>query len=283
MSVYDESEYGGLKVRKFTGYQHDWLDWKADFMAVLDNKDNLVELVLSTPKSRPAGPGAEQEKYDRDKRKIYMKLILFTSGTAKTIVQQFAASMDGVAAWNALKEKFEMKGSAQKALLQEKLYGDSMEENEDPDAYFARVEDLRRTLNALEVNITDEMMLGIVLSKLPVKYHHLRDVLGMTDDLTYAGLKEKLGRVFRREVGSGKAPRSALMTKGGNRVSGRKCWTCGGEGHLKSQCPEKNKEEDGVEKRRCHICEKVGHLKKDCPEAKQKANTILGVPPTLTF
>jgi hypothetical protein len=203
-----------------------------------------------------------------------MRLILFTCGTAKTMVQGFGSDMDGLGAWNLLKDKFEMKGSAQTTLLQEKLYGNSMEENEDPDAYFARVEALRRNLGELGVNITDAMMLGIVLARLPVKYHHLRDVLEMTDDLTYPGLREKLGRVFRREIGSGKNPNTALMTQA-NTANKKVCWVCGADDHLKPDCPQRKR---GEERRKCHKCGKVGHLKKDCKEAQKETNFA-----TLTF
>jgi hypothetical protein len=200
-------------------------------------------------------------------RKIFSRLKLYTIGTAKTLVLQSAASMDGVAAWNALKEKYELKGQAQKTMLQEKLYTDSMGSDEDVDAYTGRIEEVRRTLKELGIDITDEMLLGIVMSKLPPRYHHVRDVLEMTEDLTYDALKERMRVIYRRDLTSGgsKPPDAALSTR-----YLRKCYTCGSTDHLKGACPKKR---GGGETRTCYKCGKVGHLKPDC-KSEDSANYI---------
>jgi len=119
--VFGDDDYGGMKVKKFSGMQHEWQEWMSDLLAILDNKDNLVELLLPGAEARPTETGAAQVKWDKTSRKIYMKLVLFTSGTAKSMVLQFGDTMNGVAAWDVLKEKYEMRGRAQKTMLQEKF------------------------------------------------------------------------------------------------------------------------------------------------------------------
>ena len=72
---------------------------------------------------------------------------------------------------------------------------------------------MRRTLKELGIDITDAMMLGIVMAKLPPRYHHVRDVLEMTEDLTYDALKERMRVIYRRDLTSGRRPNEVLMTQ----------------------------------------------------------------------
>ena len=262
----DHDDYGGVKIMRFDGSSEDWYVWSGDILAVLDNRDNLVELIMPGARARPTEGNEAQATWDRMNRKIFSRLKLYTMGTAKSLVLRFAASMDGVAAWNALKEKYELKGQAQKTTLQERLYSDSMDSDEDVDAYIGRIEEMRRTLKELGIDITDAIMLGIVMAKLPPRYHHVRDVLEMTEDLTYDALKERMRVIYRRDLTSGRRPNEVLMTQ-----HRRKCYICGSTDHLKGSCSKKG---TGGETRTCYKCGKVGHLKKDC-KSEDSANYII--------
>ncbi len=48
--------------------------------------------------------------WDKQARKIYMFLFLNTKGAPQAVVAQFRASRDGVAAWKALKDKYDPQG-----------------------------------------------------------------------------------------------------------------------------------------------------------------------------
>lgn len=44
----------------------------------------------------------------------------------------------------------------------------------------------------------------------------------------------------------------------------KKCYGCGGEGHVRRDCPNKRKKTQ--DKRRCFHCNKVGHVASNCPK-----------------
>lgn len=49
-------------------------------------------------------------KWVKKDRKIYSKLILYTSGDAGSLVEQFETARSGQLAWGELKKKYEPKG-----------------------------------------------------------------------------------------------------------------------------------------------------------------------------
>jgi len=134
-----------LKV--FKGDQKDWPDWKVKFQGLLRHyglRDTLKrgvaqrssretsEMQLSTPKkesltSTQKPPvveikkvSAASEEDTKNNQNIYGKLVMFTEGAPFAIVSQFDDEEDGVGAWLALVEKYELKGTVQNAILQDR-------------------------------------------------------------------------------------------------------------------------------------------------------------------
>ena len=68
------------------------------------------------PPGVPAGPDPG-ELWDLKNAKIFYYLFVYTEGAPQNVIAQFRATRDGVAAWNALKEKYDPQGSFGKSIL----------------------------------------------------------------------------------------------------------------------------------------------------------------------
>jgi len=163
-----------LKVKQFSGSAKDWPEWKLKFQAVLHGKGLLKTLKTPRPvaasqqspragargssqgedRAVPAGGDAddeeefgtissgsmELEQWLENNEDIFYLLVIYTSGQAWTLVQQFATEASGKDAWEALVEKYEGAGNLGAVDLSRQLLLYKISETADPDIAFAEIE-----------------------------------------------------------------------------------------------------------------------------------------------
>jgi hypothetical protein len=246
----ETTSLGGFRP-VFSGRPDDWFTWCMKFKAVLEDKDLLEYLGAKRP---GATAKEKQAEYDKANKKIYGKIVSLVKGAAIGIIMPFEETRDGNGAWAALKAKYELKGRAQKSALQAELMKDELSSDEDPDAYFARIEAIQRRLRELEVDVSDETMIGIASARLPSAYDALQVLFDADDELTYDAFKERVRVFYRRAITKNirnhGAGLSAVVFNG-------RCHKCGQVGHRRKDC--KNKATV-----KCHKCGKMGHVAKFC-------------------
>lgn len=248
-----------LKIRTFTGKLEEWLDWKERFQAILEDDSNelLDTLTEEKPDSNPQ-QSKKLEKWIKNNRKIYYKLVLYTEGPAAGLVRQFRSTANGQEAWRCLISKYEHKGKAGKVALQDAMSKCFMKENEDPDNFLARLEDIRERLRILGDEIKEDTMQAMLIAKLPKKnYAVLIAVLEADEKLTYEETKERIRTYWKRHIqqhedsSTTDEESKAFMSKYKQRKSSWeprmhksaseiKCHGCGQLGHIKPDCPNKN-------------------------------------------
>lgn len=269
---YVEADHKG-KIEKFSGDASKWPMWRMDFRAVLMNEDLLEFLISDEP--RPTRESAAKI-WDRYNFKVYAKLALCTSGSAKGLVQAFDETLDGKGAWAVLVSKYETKNLARRTTLQQELFNSKLEAHVDPDDYFTSIEEKQRQLKTMSLLITDDIMVGIVLGNMPQEYKTLRTICDMVDKMTYEDLKERVRQYYRRDLADQDgaprmdgAARMALMAMGG------KCYACKKPGHRVSECPMVKAAIAGGNDV-CFNCGGRGHRKSECPSGKnEEANLSL--------
>ena len=255
------------KMAVFSGKLDQWHSWKRRLLVVLDSSDLLDGLSEERPADAP--DGAEQAvvqaraeaqlAWDKRNQTIYNRIPFLTDGSAGSVVAQLEGTRNGREAWRRLLNKYEHAGSMGKAAIQSELIQATMEEAEDPDLYFHRIERLQTRLVELgREQVPDSMMLGIASRNLPTSYKPLIDILNTDDDLTYDTFKARMSTFHRRNIMglNGDA-------KGGNpkafpsMISGQ------------SKPSSGSKERKQRKKGKCNRCGELGHFIKDCRKNKK--------------
>ena len=292
---YDSAEVR-IRLRMYHGKpSDDWTDWSDRFRARAARRD--LEHRLGT--ARPTDDEAAGTAWDKDSKKIYYLLIEYTGGAASGIVKQHRTTTNGIAAWQALVDKYELKGFVQEADLHAQWHRETLSATEDPDAFFMRLEKPVARLRELGVDITDRMLVGQVMARMPDNYLPLRTLLDtLEDELEYEYLKSKMRCFYIRNIAvkeSGGGADNQALTIG---FSGA-CFGCGVRGHTKATCPKGSQSNRGRgggrgggrmgrsgrggsrtgrgqgnsgSKLVCWTCGKVGHKSAECRSNNGAAN-----------
>jgi hypothetical protein len=208
--------------------------------------------------------------------KVYGMLVDSTDDVALRLVLRFQRTKDGRAAWNALKLKYQRKGTTRRATLMAEISADRIGDEEDPAEYFLRLDHLAGLVeDDGGQEVTEEAKLGYALVALPPAYNMLVPVIDNLPEaeMTYDIVKKKIEVHYEWLVKTGqiskKGKDAALSAQAGG-FKGR-CHNCGQTGHLKRDCPNPKKGSgDKKETRKCYYCHKVGHIKEDCRKLKRE-------------
>eukprot|EP00952_Eustigmatos_sp_NYUAD-ZCMA_P014005 55029-Eustigmatos_ZCMA.PRE.1 len=103
-----EQESTRAKVPQFSEDERKWYDFKSKMRAYFC----LKKLWDALTSQRPLGEG--RADWESKSQQIYNLLVLQLHGDPLSLVLQFEETMDGVAAWMGLVDKYEPKGTTGK-------------------------------------------------------------------------------------------------------------------------------------------------------------------------
>ena len=280
-----------VAVIHFNGSQDEWHMWSRQFLAKaeLQGMKEIIDGTLTVP----AASVNTQDKAFLEARKLnklaYCELIL----SCKDPIS-FACIDDGRTtdlpdgdakkAWTNLKDKFEPTHGASKLTLKKNFHACKLEENEDPDLWIMRLENMRRKLKLNhKFVIDDDDMILHICSNMSSNYNELaisfeRQYLSTVDPIKYDNMILQLRAFYERttkqtDTASEESPGVGLYSK---QYKGQ-CANCGVIGHKSAVCwlkesnshlrPKGWKERKRVAKDKkivCSYCDKEGHLEKYC-------------------
>ena len=280
MSSSDKKE---LHIERFHGDPTQWTPRQRRFAVYLCQSGNNIIF----DQERPLEGQSKQAKWDENNRDLFQKLLLLVRGPAESIVVEFFTSQHGINAWKALKTKYEQKGTLQKTSLMKRLFADVLRQDEDPDLYFGRLQDLRNQLKDQKVELDDVVLLGLAQSKLPPTYELLQPSLDTTTDLTYDTFKTHVRNFYLRSIKKINGDQDLSSSSAGSsafHTSNVPCFKCGKTGHLSNACPRSSNIQhsnsrgrgshrgrgrgrgrgEGHQSKRCNYCKIFGHTEDVC-------------------
>lgn len=299
----EDASRTGWRMPILTGEESEWRAWNVKFLGLLIGADLLDAL----RKPMPDAASDERPEWEKNAKKIYSKLSQCTSDAALDVVEQYKEAGDdgvefnGVAAYNALKEKYEPRGLVGQTDTWKAFRMIELGDEEDPDKFFATIEDLQRRLRSMGQPIAEKTLVLDVLSKLPKAYSVTKAVLKMDNGLTYQELKQAIRTHYHSEIknaqpgseksffgmsqrGGGRGGRG-----GGNRGRGRGK----GRGNSGSQNGQgagdgggrgrgqgdrgrgsRGRGGGGPKGRGCFLCGEAGHIVDGCPLNPFNKNSI---------
>lgn len=282
-----------VRIKPFSGDSLEWNEWKGKFRAVLHTEKLTKTLTAARPSESEAALLANWKEGNEN---LFYQLVLYTETIAASVVWQYERDTDGQAAWKALVDRYEKSGSIGMTALHKQLATCSMSEDQEPDVFFIKFEMIANRLKELGHPFSDDMLLSMLLGKLPRSYDGLTRALEIKDGLTLEMAKKHIKNyhIQRHEEGGKDAGGTkALFTQ--NRPQQKKlqinvrhknltCHGCGEVGHIKPNCPKKMKPAgdgksgsvDQQQRRwkskpfivKCHTCGKTGHKAINCQLAK---------------
>ena len=280
-----------MNIQSFEGDAAHWPEFKAtiEALAIVQGCDGPI---LAPPD--PSASETKQAKYQQANMQLYARLILHTKGLARRIVE--GSDRSGHDAWVALIAMYEASSTSRKQMLYKELITADLQDDQDPDILFRRLEHLQTQLNTLAAPIPDELLAVIALQGLPPGYSVLTTILNAQPDLTYNSLKSQASAHYSSYLqpstnSLGPTASSYHATTVSPQPHRSRCRTCGGHDHHTSQCrrampasasaargrrshmsPAESRADFRAKTRattRCFKCQGLGHWADECSTPNQ--------------
>ena len=230
----------GTRCKSFSGKPEEWHAWMGKFEAVLMTCNLEEHLTKQKP---DAANSDDLTVWSENSKKIYAKLMMWTGGTAQGLVQQYRGSYDGCAAWRALVQRYEPRGTVGKLALHAQLMSLTMGDNEDPENLFTKMNQISQRLNDLKDPVSESTLLGVVLRALPSTYEVVGKFMQHTKELTLEDCKEHV-RAAYFTLEEKRRSRETVKALIASQFRG-KCGGCGEQGHAKHECTNSKKRQFG--------------------------------------
>jgi len=164
--------------------------------------------------------------------------------------------------WKILLDTYERKSMATRVQLLERLFGTQLRTGESVTSYVARLTEMERRLRAQGEQVSEGIMVYLLLKGLPSSYTSIVQLLKMKEKLEFTEAVEAL----RNEEEGQKVSQDTEHHANATELLKKGCFTCGAHDHIKFNCPLNGK------KKHCSKCHRVGHLAQECRMSTQQAS-----------
>jgi len=212
--------------------------------------------------------GSEKDETRKRSHRAYGMLLQSLQSEQLRLVQHVQRG-DAHGVWLILLDTYERKSMATKVQLLEQLFSLQMQRNDSIASYVAHLTEIERKLHAQEENISESILIYVLLRGLPstftsiVQLIKMKEKLEMKETIELLKSEEERQGIHTKGNGNGQGqqkPASGMHahTTTSSSSGDRPCFTCGATGHKKFECP-RNKGE-----KKCNNCHRVGHTEGEC-------------------
>jgi len=260
----DSIGYGPRHRLLFDGDATRYELWECKFLGYMRLK-KLLDVIVKTADEKDA-PNAEKLA------EAYAELTQFLDDRSLSLVLRDCKD-DGRKALETLREYYLGSGKPRVMSLYAELSGMQLREDESVTDYMIRGETAVASLKTAGENISDSLLVAMLLKGLPPQFKTFATVINQKDKaMTFSEFKVAL-RSFEETEKVGSGASDGVMKAGyqdirKSRQDNRQqqtvtCYSCGKQGHKSNQCGEKKSIS-------CFTCGGEGHKSHVCPEKRRK-------------
>ena len=225
----DSTGYGPSSRLCFSGDEDRYELWEEKFCGYLTTRKLHDVLTCGSP---------DQEK----NRRVYGELVQLLDDRSLSLIIR-DAKHDGKKAIEILRGHYLGKGMPRVLNLYTQLTTLKMTENENVTDYMVRAETAATLLKAASENISDSLLIAMVLKGLPPEFKMFRAVIGQKKTLTFSQFKTEL-RAFEEsekpcKQQEDRPSENVMNLKDMQKNFQVKCFSCGKLGHISRDCSSK--------------------------------------------
>ena len=224
------------------GNYREW--WPKIRQAIGLYRPNMLLVLDGEPCPTDIAEAVQAAEWRSTNNKLFSVLYFSTTGSANITVKAHMATTpgdlgDGVAAWKALKDRFDGNNKEARRAARVELFSSKMEEASDPQDFFSNTDDLRDRLKDMGETISDEVYEALLLDALPGRYEFIRQRHYENTSLGITSLKNTAINYYidkKKRTASIAGRGAAMMVSDGGK--GSCCKECG---HCKPNGAKANK------------------------------------------
>ena len=243
----------------FSGNQEDFKIWETRFINYIYTLDKAVCTALLPQEPGKADP-TEHPTYNRRKYAVLVQVL--DERSLLLIMNDY--SHDGRGALKALRAHYDSQEKPRVLTLYEELTTLTMASNESITDYIIRAERAATGLKNANENISDNLIIAMLLKGLPEFYRPFIVVHTQLDKYkTLMDFKSALTNYANTEALRSPQHESCALKSSNFSQQNIQCLACGKPNHRSNNCPNKGK-------LRCSFCSKAGHVETVCFLKKRK-------------
>ncbi|MCP4051984.1 MAG: hypothetical protein GY739_02770, partial [Mesoflavibacter sp.] len=250
-----------------------WSTWKFQMVVYLDG-NNLLGIVDGREQRPDDGaPAAVTVDWDKREKKAKMMLVLAIDKSLLYLVISCTTSAE---IWVALRQHFEKANAASVYYLLDQLFSFRLKEGDDVEAHLKAYTELLHKLEAVQLQLPDQIKVHALLRSFPASYQMLRTSLQMKgDDLSLEEVAQAVAAEDQQRKTAGYDYKST--TEAAFVVRGR--WRGGGGrgrgGDVRGGYYNRQSDQSGQSKinGRCYNCNGWGHMARDCTSKSDQEKT----------
>ena len=264
--------YGPRTRPYFDGTPESYAIWETRFTSYLYTLDKGLQKAIL----QPSDDVDDDRDFATKNKWAYAELVQVLDERSLQLIMSDAPN-DGRNALKILQQHYASTETPRVLKLYEELTTLRMTSDEDVTDYLIRAERAATGLRAANENITNNLIIAMLLKGLPDDYKSFVVVhTQMEQTKTLTEFKAALRCYANTESSRSSLQHTAMTTKKQNtfaNVKGGQCLSCGIRGHISRNCRSKSKLQ-------CTYCHKPGHVESVCFTKKRNTGNSNKVTPT---